>query len=124
MRKGSNGLVLGHGIGLLEVWVLLVMASVGRFGYGAMLKGDNGWWVMQTWGDILGYSLDISILSHGRYLFKFRREEDMSCILRGIWLLWRNSLMLQRWYITFNPQTTHIRFKHLWVILPCFSIEI
>lgn len=73
--------MLGKDIGLTEV-AMLYVALVGKFGYGSMVKVDVSWWVKDTWGDFLGYSLDIYIPTNGWYCFKFRREHDVDCIFQ------------------------------------------
>lgn len=75
------------------------------------------------WGENLGYNLEINILTNGWYTFPFSREDDVSCNPMGVWICGCGKLMLQHWYVSFDPRSMALRYRHLWVMLLDFQLE-
>lgn len=62
-------------------------------------------------------------LVNGWVLFQFLYEEDREIIEGQYWVLGQGSLVLRSWHVGFNPHTERLLRRHLWVILPDFSIQ-
>jgi hypothetical protein len=61
---------------------------------------------------------EVFFLSKGWLGFLCNCPEDVATLLDGIWVNGKNSLMLKRWRIAFNPETKYFSLRHLWVLLP------
>jgi hypothetical protein len=83
-----------------------------------MLTKDIFRWVEETWKPMLGYIPEVIVLVRGWYCFRFKEVVDVEMILERVWLYSSESLMMKRWTHLFDPEKEHIRFRHLWVLLP------
>jgi hypothetical protein len=57
-------------------------------------------------------------------VFFSERREDTLMVLDKLWVLDGSSLMLKRWRVCFDPATDYFQFRHLWVLLPGFPLQL
>lgn len=117
-KRTKKRMVLGDDIGLKDSVNLALCTLVGRTSYRTLCKTDIIVWVQSTWLPLLGYSPEISFLTHGWLGFHLRSPEDSFLLLNGHWLYDGGSLLLKRWGISFNPAQDYFSLHHLWVLLP------
>lgn len=109
--------------GLEGIAALAMKGLVGKFSYDAMHPKDIDQWVSHHWAKLVGYRPEIYILSKGWYLFYFRIDCHTNIILNQTWIRGNGSLILKRWHMGFNPVSEKIWFRHIWVLLPDFPLE-
>jgi hypothetical protein len=56
-----------------------------------------------TWNLVLGYPLDVIILTRGWLCFVFKTPEDAKKVLNQVWLVKDGSLMLKKMALRFQP---------------------
>ena len=59
----------------------------------------------------------------GWFRIKFRTKDDVDNVLLGVSLCKEGSIMLKRWFHSFDPKTYHLHYHHPWVLLPCCPLQ-
>jgi len=66
----------------------------------------------------------VFILTKGWFCFIFKSSEDAEEVLKRVWVVSNGNLILEQWTYAFNPEKEHIRFRHLWVLMPSCPVVI
>jgi hypothetical protein len=120
----KHRLVMGMDVGLDEACNLALCALVGRLSYQSWCKQPLTEWMQCNWEPVLGYSPEVLSLLSGWLGFVFKSPEDSVNILESFWGYGGGSLMLKRWWISFNLSMEYFSFHHLWVLLPGLPLQL
>jgi hypothetical protein len=71
----------------------------------------------------LGYLPELIFLTKGWFGILCKCPEDTNLLLDQKCILGRNSLMLKRWRLAFNPDTEYFQLRHIWVLLPGLPLQ-
>ena len=72
---------MGHDVMMEEDTTLSLKALVGKFAYYLIPKQVIVSWMEEKWILVLGYTIDVSFLSKGWFVFHFHKERDPTRIV-------------------------------------------
>jgi hypothetical protein len=78
----------------------------------------------ETWLHFLGYCPEVYFLPKGWLGFMFKIPEDSELVLNTFWSFDGGRLMLKRWHLSFNPSFEYFSFRHIWVLLLSFPLQL
>jgi hypothetical protein len=99
-------------VDLLVGFPITLCVSV-HFRFGFQIPGFLYWGMFQS---------SFLFLMAGSVLL-FNSQEDSQRILDTLWTISGCSLMLKRWWISFDPASNYFRLRHLWVLLPGLPLQ-
>jgi hypothetical protein len=102
----------------------LLCALVGRFAYKSKCSLSFPDWMKEVWFPLIGYVPTYLTLPSGWFGLIFKILEDVEIILNRFWDYKGGSLMLKRWRTWFDPATEYFSFRHVWVLLPGFPLNL
>jgi hypothetical protein len=123
-NKTRRKMVLGDDLGLDEAVNLALTALVGRFSYRSKCSTSLIDWVKLHWLPLLGYEPEVFYLPRGWFGFKFLLVGGHHKSSGKLWSFDEGSLMLKRWWISFDPVQDYFQFRHLWVLLPGLPLNL
>jgi hypothetical protein len=123
-KKTKRKLVLGMDVGLEESCTLSLCTLVGRIAYRSRCSSALEDWMKLYWLPFLGYCPELINLPRGWLGFMFKNPEDSEKVLNSFWSYDGGSLMLKRWRLSFNPSTEYFSYRHIWVLLPSFPLQL
>ena len=123
VKERRAQLVLGLELTVDKVAGMQKRTLIGRLEYIKLTGPEMKTWMQQNWEPIIGYTPRFSVLMKGWFCFHFISEAAVEQILKKFWTIQRGSLVLEHWYMAFDPVSAPVRKRHLWVILPGFPLH-
>ena len=116
-------MVLGLELTLDKVVGMRKRTLIGRLEYCKFTGPEMKAWMTSNWEPVIGYTPRFSVLMKGWFCFHFISESEATDILDRFWTIQKGSLVLEKWYTSFDTETTPIRKRHLWALLPGFPLH-
>ena len=109
--EGKLRYVVGRDIYLDRVEALSRCALIGRLEYVSMEKKDWLSWATEFWKPFLSYIPTISLLARGWIVFVFLENAHATEVLNRLWRVGKGSLVLDHWYVNFDPAHERVQKK-------------
>lgn len=115
-------MVLGLELTLDKVVGMRKRSLIGRLEYCKLSGPKMKKWMHLNWEPVIGYTPRFSVLMKCWFCFHFISEEDSSQVLKRFWTMQKGSMVLDNWYVSFDPESAPIRKRHLWAIFLGFPL--
>lgn len=122
VKEARTQMVLGLDLTVDKVVSMYQRTLIGRLEYCRFTGPEMKDWMHRIWEPIIGYTPHFFVLINGWFCFHFISEADSTLILEKLWTMQKGSLVLERWYVAFDPETAPIRKRHIWAILLGFPL--